>query len=204
PLVVAILLDGQSVQRLEALATVVCEALAVPPERGAISHLVLGREAPPELRQDRNELRMQVGAVVALHEVLNDELPVAANFVLDAAADLELVERVAVDRLGIAEWFGYLLHDRALEVGRVVGEADPRISEPLARLPRKQSSFGDLEVGHHCHVRRPDEAPVEPVAPDVVRALEGPRDATLGLVANSGTAVPAHVEESPDLPVGAA
>ena len=142
--------------------------------------------------------------MVALHEVLNDEFPVAANFVLDSAADLELVEPVAVDRLGVAESFGYLLHDRALELGRVVGEADPHISEPLARVHRKQSSFGDLEVGHHGHVRRPDEAPVEPVAPDVVRALEGPRDATLGLVANSGTAVPAHVEESPDLPVGAA
>ena len=68
-----------------------------------MTHVVLRGETVGELGQNLGELGVDRRAVVALHEVLDDQLPVRRHVVDDPVADVEAADLVAVDGVGVAE-----------------------------------------------------------------------------------------------------
>jgi hypothetical protein len=140
------------------------------------------------------------GAVVALHEVLDDELPVGLDVVAHAAAETEVFDLVAVDRLDVAESITDVLHDSGIEGGRIVAQIDPDVPEPFLDRHRSQAVANPIDVGHLGEIRCCDELSVEIVGPGVVRTLERSLDFALVLHADSSTAVRAHVQVGLDRP----
>ena len=173
-------------------------------ELGAVADEVLRGVAVGELRQHLGELGVDRGAVVALHEVLDDELPVGLHVVGDAPADVELVDLPALDDVAVTEPPGDRAGDRVLERRRLVGQADPDVAEPLPQVDRDQPVLRAVDVLHLREVRRRDERPVEGVGPGVVPALQLALAGARLLHADAGAAVPADVEERAQLPVTAA
>ena len=92
--VAAVLVLGDAGDAVQALGAVDGEALDVLAELGAVADEVLRGVAVGELRQHLGELGVDRGAVVALHEVLDDELPVRLHVVDDPPADAQLVDVV--------------------------------------------------------------------------------------------------------------
>src|SRR3712207_7756183 len=100
---------------LEALAAVDGEALDLLTELRAVADEELRGVAVGELREHLGQLRVDRRAVVALHEVLDDELPVGLHVVGDATAHRERVQLVAIDGLHVTEPLGDVAHDVVLE-----------------------------------------------------------------------------------------
>src|SRR5690606_40266321 len=98
--------SGEAGQPAEAGAAVHGEALHPPAELGAVAHVVLRGVPAGELRQHGRELGVDGRAVVALHEVLDDQLPVGPHVVADAAAQGEGAGAVVLYGGRVAEPFG--------------------------------------------------------------------------------------------------
>ena len=139
--------------------------------------------------------------MVALHEVLDDQLPVRLDVVDDPPADLEGVDGVVVDRLDVAEPGPDRAHHGVLERRRLVGDADPDVAEPLADVRGAQAVLLPADVGHPGQVRGGDQLAVQIVGPGVVRALERALGLAAVRAAQPGAAVPADVEERARLPL---
>ena len=146
---------------------------------------------------------MDRGAVVALHEVLDDELPVGLHVVGDAPADLELVDLPALDDVVVTEPPGDRAGDGVLERRRLVGQAHPDVAQPLPQVDGDQPVLRAVDVLHLREVRRGHERAVEGVGPGVVPALELALAGSRLLHAHAGAAVPADVQERAQLPVAA-
>ena len=123
---------GQTGDRFEPRAAVDREALHLVPESRSVADEVLRGQPAGELRQHLGELGMDGGAVVTLHEVLDDQLPVGRHVVHHAATQGEVVDAVVVDGLGVTQTFG----DRADHVVEVFGAA-------LKRYPRVSGGDDD-------------------------------------------------------------
>ena len=137
-------------------------------EFGAVPDVVLRGEPVGELGQHLGEFRVDRGAVVALHEVLDDELPVRLDVVADPATDAQVRDVVVVDRLDVAEPIADVLAHRVVERGRVLGQAHPHVAEPLPHRDAVQAVLDPVDVGHLGQVRRRDELAVQVVGPGVV------------------------------------
>ena len=134
----------------------------------------------------RGVLGMGGEAVGALAEVLHHQLPVRVG-----GEGLAVRDPGAFDAVRCDVWID-VIRDH-LEIRRVVpGEAE--VDEPMEHAhPAGMQAVGPgVEAGRHA--ARPCAAPVESVAPGVVRAYE-PRDVSLGRGAHPRAAVPAYVEE---------
>lgn len=188
--VAAVLVLGDARDAVQALAAVDGEALDLRTELGAVTDVVLGGEAVGELGEHLGQFGVDRGAVVALHEVLDDELPVGLHVVHDPLADREGRDVVALDRLGVAEAADDIADDVLLEGGRVLRQTDPHVAEPFADCDAHQAVLGAADVGHLGEVGRRDELAVQAVGPGVVRALEGPLDLAALLRAEPRSAVP--------------
>ena len=201
--VAAVVVVVDAGELVEALGAVDGEAAHVVAELGAVADEVLGGEAVGELGQHLRELGVDGGAVVALHEVLDDELPVGLHVVGDPPAQGEVGDVVALDGLGVPEALLDVAHDVLLEGRRVLGQADPDVAEVLADRDGDQAVLLAVDVGHLGEVGGGDELAVEVVGPGVVRALEGARGFAGVLHAQLHAAVAADVVERPDavLPV---
>ena len=81
----------------EALGAVHGESGGLLGEGRAVADVVLGGESVGELREHLGEFGVDGGAVVALHEVLDDELPVGAHVIGEALAEGESFGAVAVE-----------------------------------------------------------------------------------------------------------
>src|SRR5689334_11788896 len=138
---------------------------------------------------------MQGGAVVALHVVLDDELPIGSYVVVDPATHDQTIESVAIDHGWIAEPVSDLLDDRLLEVRRRSGEAYPNVTQPLTDPRRYEAALDRVEVRHIPYVGRTGQPPVQRVAPGVVGALERSRHAATLLPAEPGATVPTDIQE---------
>src|SRR4051812_26152859 len=163
----------------------------------------------PELRRDETarlepvrvepdvddvaEARVRDLAVVALEEVLADDLPVRVQLPLDAVAERE---RVDVEDLG--DEFRHLAESLG-ERRRVGVEVDEDERPPRVDLHRHETEALLLESRLGLRARRREQAAVQSVRPCVVRALQR-RSATLAL-GDREAAVPADVHEGPQLPV---
>ena len=165
-------------------------AVARGPELGRVPAADL---EPVRVRRhvdQRREAGVRDGAVVALEEVLRDDLPVRLDAPLRAVME---PQRVDVD----AELRDLLRHrterhGERLRVGvRVHEEERP----PALEAYGSQSDGVELEVGP----RRRPQAAVEPVRPGVVRALK--RLSVSCAFGDHGPAVSAHVDEGTCLAV---
>ncbi len=191
----AVLLVCDPGQAGEAGAAVDGEARRTVGEGRAVPHVVLSGVAAGELRQHAGQLRVDRRAVVALHEVLDDELPVGRDVVGDAPADGKLTELVGVDGLHGAQPGRYRAAHGVLERWWLVGQAHPRVAEPLAERDGHQAVFVPVDVGHAGQVRRRRQPPAQVVGPRVVGTAQVPRDLTGLLDAEPGPAVAADVQE---------
>ena len=149
----------------------------VAAEYGALGEVVGAATVVGEARQ----LGVNARAVVALREVLEEELPVGAHVVLDAAEGPQLGEPPRGELPG-----------EAREGGREGGW--------LRRLPRGEGhaverELRGVEPRRVAHVRRAEQAAVEGVGPAVVRALDRAAQPARRRLAEARPAVPAHVEE---------
>ncbi len=163
-----------------------------------MAHVVLGGVTVRELGQHLGQFRVDGRAVVALHEVLDDELPVGLHVVDDPLADGEAVDVVPLDRLDVAQTRHDIADDLLLEGGRVLRQAHPHIAEPLPHGHVHQAVLGTADVGHPGEIGRRDQLAVQAVRPGVVRALEGPLDLAGLLRAQLGATVPADIEVRAD------
>ncbi len=128
---------------------------------------------------------MATGAVVALQEVLQGELPVAVRRVAGDVGDL------AARRAVQAQVGGHRL-ERSVEVRRRVAQADEDQAFRHTHLTAVQPELRGVEVG--ADVPPGDQLTVQVVRPSVVVADEALVVAA-GLLADSGAAMPADVEE---------
>ena len=168
-----------------------------------VAHEVLRREPVGELREHLGELGVDRPAVVALHEVLDDLLPVRRDVVGDPPAQPQVGDLVADDRVGRAEPGGDVGDDRVREGRRLVGEAEPHVAQPLVHGDAVQAERGAVDVGHPGDVGCGHQRAVETVGPRVVRALEGPTHRPGLLGAQPRATVAAHVEVRVHAPVAA-
>ena len=180
--------------RLDAGGAVDGEALDVLAELRPVTHEVLRGIAVRELGQHLGQLGVDGGAVVALHEVLDDELPVRPDVVGDPPADPEVLDAVALEGAEVPEPLDDLLQDGRLERRRVARQAHPQVAEPFPHGDRRQAVVDPVDVGHLGEVRRRDELAVEVVGPRVVRALEGALGLPRLLRAEPRAPVPTDVE----------
>ena len=171
-------------------------------ERGAVPDVVLGRVAARELGQHAGQLGVDRSAVIALHEVLHDQLPVRRDVVADPPPDRERADRVGVDRRGRAQPGGDRAGHRDVERRRRVGQADPGVAQPLPQRDRHQSVGVPVDVGHAGQVRGRRQPPAQLVGPGVVGAAQVAGGLSGRLQAQPGPAVAAHVEEGAQLAVG--
>ncbi len=193
--VAAVLVLGDGRDAIEPLRAVDREALDVRAEFGAVTDVVLRGVAVREFGEHLGEFGVDGGAVVALHEVLDDELPVRLDVVDDPPADLEVRHVVVLDGLHVAQPGADRADDLVLEGRRILGQADPYVPEPFAYPHAHQAVLGTADVRHPGEVGRGDQLAVQVVRPGVVRALEGPLDLAGLLGTELGAAVPADVEE---------
>jgi hypothetical protein len=129
--VAAVLFLRHSFEPLETLAAIDSETVDLVAEFRAVADEGLCRVPVRELRQHCGQLRVDRRAVVALHEVLDDELPVRLDVIGDPSADLELGEPVALDRLRVSEPFGDRAPHRVLKGRPGFPETDPGVAQPL-------------------------------------------------------------------------
>src|SRR5436309_14788360 len=83
-------------------------------ELRAVPDVVLRRVTFGELRKHFGQLRVDGGTVIALHEVLDDELPVGLDVIGDPTAHLQLIDGPAADDRVSAESFGDVRLDGVL------------------------------------------------------------------------------------------
>ena len=138
----------------DALAPVHGEARDVLTELGAVADEVLRRIAFGELRQHLDELGVDRGAVVALHEVLDDELPVGVDVVGDALAHLEPVDSPQLDVVSGAEALGDRTDDRVFERRGLFCDAQPDVAQPLPQVDADQPELRAVDVRHLREVGR--------------------------------------------------
>ena len=150
------------------------ETLDALGEVGPVVDEELGGVTVRELRQHLGQLGVDRRAVVALHEVLDDELPVRLDVVDDPATDGQRIDLVVVEVGHLAEAVDHLLQHGLLEGRRLVGQADPDVAQPFPQVHLLQSVLVPVDVRHLGQIRCGDELSVEIVGPGVVRALEGP------------------------------
>ena len=144
----------------------------------------------------RAEPRVRRRAVVALEEVLDDDLPVRVRTELDARMELDRVhvELAREDRGQLAEVIGERL-------GTGIG-VDEEKRPPRADARGQQRQLVVVEAGLTVRARRRAQRPVELVRPRVVVALE--RRAFTAAVGEHRPAVPADVQERTELAVAVA
>jgi len=106
---------------------------------GTVAGVELRSVAAAELRQYGRELRVDRGAVIALHEVLDDELPVGTHVIADPPAEREVADVVTADRRRVAEEAGHRPDDPLLERRRLVREAHPQVAEPFPSGDRHEA-----------------------------------------------------------------
>ncbi len=147
--------------------------------------------------RELGERRVDGGTVVALREVLEDELPVGANVVDDAPRG---DERAQAPRREAAEQGP----EDVLERTRTLGEAEEDEALPLGDRRRNERVVGLVEPGDVVHVGGPEQRAVEPVGPGVIRALDPAGEMAAPVLAEPRAAVAADVEEGAELPVLAA
>ena len=138
--------------------------------------------------------------MVALHEVLDDELPVGRHVVDHPVAHLQAVDAVPVDRGGVAEPAGDVADDVVGERRRRVRQAHPGVAEPLGQRDRHQAVPVAVDarsalVGQRGDVGRGHEFAVQRVGPGVIGTAEVAANLPFRLGAQLGAAVPADVEE---------
>ena len=115
---------------------------------------------------------MDVVAVVALLEVLVDQLPVRRHVVLGPAADRQLADPVPL-QLGVAAQPGLDLRAQMVfQRAGVTIQAHPDQALPYLRPHRVQAVAPLVDIGHRPPVRRGDQRTVQAVDPVVVRAVD--------------------------------
>ena len=135
-------------------------------------------------------------AVIALHVVLDRELPVRSHRV--GLPECHLRVRPAVDARGTGQ--------HGLDVVKAEGlgrEADEDEALDDAAVQAPQSEV--LALKTRGHARRGAQAPIQGIAPRMVRAHEGPRACAAGLFrTHTRATVPADVHQGADLQVATA
>ena len=113
---------------------------------------------------------MHARQVVALEEIVDVDLPVAADLVADAT--LEAIAREVVRQPRI---------DAIDEVGERHRRLQRREYQtlPLGHLRLRQSDGRDVKAGGIVHLRRAAQPSVERIGPAVVAAHQRPRAATI-------------------------
>ena len=194
PVVVPLVAGGEARERRGGRPPAHRERLRVVGQ--ARAEPVLLRRAAPEGRQEPHQLRVHRRAVVALHEVLDDDLPVRPHLVLEGPGDREGAHPVRGQTPGVAEPVGELREDLVGDGRGVRRQAHP--DEPLPRVERHgdEPERAAVEIRRILEPRGPQEAAVEPVGPRVIATLEGARLTVLGR-AELGAAVATDVEEGP-------
>src|SRR3989442_1089229 len=158
----------------------------VAAEEGAVHEIVLRARVRRELRQ----LGMDHGAMQALRVVLEDELPVRAHVVVDAAGgaqvrDVEAREPADEGRERLRERLG---------VRREVDQQEPL---PLGQGWGAERVIPLVEAFHLAHVGGADELAVEGVGPGVVGALDRLGQAAAPLLAQPRPSVAADIVMRP-------
>src|SRR4051794_10004938 len=138
---------------------------------------------------------MDGGAVIALHEVFDDELPVGFHVIADPPADAQVGGVVLVDQRDIAEAIADVLAHRVIEGRWGIGQAHPHVAEPLPHRDVAQAVLDPVDVGHLGQVRRGYQLAVKVVRPSVVRTLECALDLPALVGAQLRAAMPTDVEE---------
>ena len=113
------------------------------------------------------EVRVHVGAVVALAVVVEEELPVRRRPRRPSGAPRRSSGSAPVLELALQR------RQRLGEGHRVGGEVDEEEALPLGERHRVQRVVGAVEAGDVLHVGRRAQRAVEAVGPGVVRALDG-------------------------------
>ena len=197
--VAPVLVLGDPRQPVQPRRPVDGEALDLLAELRPVTHEVLRGQTVGELRQHLGELGVDGRAVVALHEVLHDQLPVRRHVVDDPAPQGQAGDVIAVDQVLVPQPLPDRPDHLVLEGGRLLGQADPHVAQVLPDVRLHQRVRLSVDVGHLGQVGCRDQLAVQVVRPGVVHALERPLDLTLRLRAQPHAAVPADVEECPDL-----
>lgn len=88
-----------------------------------------------ELWEDIGEFGMERRAVAALHETLDDQLPVRLHVIGDAFSEREVLRAVALDGGRVTDPLDGRTRHRLLKGGGFVGEAHPRRSGATRAAP---------------------------------------------------------------------
>ena len=157
--------------------------------------VLLGQEgngaAPLHARHRLAPLGVDAGAVVALGEVLDDELPVAFHVVFDAGRHLELAGVVVLEEIaGPAE---RRIGEQASRIG-----AKMRVEEALPLFERDlvETEAGLVEVLRRKDVRRGQQLAIEAVGPGVIGADDDAVEGAALRRAERRPAVPTGVVKS--------
>ena len=142
--------------------------------------------------------------MVALHEVLDDQLPVGGDLVGDRFPHRQRPDAVAPEFLQLAE----TVAQRRLELGRdrswIFGQREPDESFPDVEMHRDESEVLPVQRLVAGDIGSADEATVQRVGPGVVDALDGGAGVATRLQAEARSAVSADVEERAQLAIAPA
>ena len=178
-------------------------------EFGAETDVGLRGHTLGELRQHTDELGVDRAAVVALHEVLDDQLPVGRHVVDDAMADIQAADAVAVDGVGVAEpsWSSRRSRPRTAAGRRTGTPRRSRATRSARPAPGRtgtgRSARRSRRSATRCWARRPACRPARTSTSDTEhRRVRFTSPSGFG--AQLGAAVPADVQERPQQSVATA
>ena len=131
----------------------------------------------------------------ALGVVRDDQLPVGLDVVGHAVRASQLVHAPRPELVGERA-------DLILEGRRAGREVRKDMTVPHVHLHRAQRDVVLAEAWRAVHVRRGDEPAVQAVRPRVIRTLDALGEMALGLRAQPGAPMPAHVVEAAEPAAG--
>ena len=129
---------------------------------------MLGRVAAGEFRQHAGQFRVDGGAVVALHEVLDDQLPVRRHLIAKASRPVSSAARA----LSARKVQRHVDQGAGGAHGDLLGQAQQRRAQRQAAGSPRATRSGRRPP------RRPGSSRRSPPIPPPRRALPGPRPAT--------------------------
>ena len=135
----AVVTVEQSGQRLVSAAAGEGEALDVVGEGRALPDDALIGRALPELREEAHQLGVDRPAVVALHEVFDDQLPVGVDVVRDRLPDDERADVVAPEFLQLAKAMLQSRLELRRDGQRVIGQGQPDQTFPDVEVNREET-----------------------------------------------------------------
>ena len=115
------------------------EGVDVVGELGALADDPLVGGALAEGGEETDQLGMDGAAVVALHEVLDDQLPVGVDLVADRLADDQGADVVAAELVQLAEAIEQHRLQLVRDWRRVIGQREPDLSFPDGGMDREEA-----------------------------------------------------------------